>query len=108
MCGFSSSYKDTSEGTQNICVFAVGMNREADVQSDSQASIIVRFFADQINKEKLHMTEAAGCLEVRRTLTPRTTKLLGNTEESTTTSMELKLHNEGTLSAKPGRSLIEI
>lgn len=76
MCGFSSSYKDTSEGIQNICLFAVGMYKEADVQSDSHASIILRFSADQINKEKLHMTEAAGCLKVRRTLTPRTPKLL--------------------------------
>lgn len=60
MYGFSSSYKDKFESIQNICVFAVVVNREADDQSDSHASIILRFSADQVNKENLHMTEAVG------------------------------------------------
>lgn len=34
----------------------------ADVRSDVQASIIVKFSADQMNKETLHLTEAAVCL----------------------------------------------
>lgn len=57
-------------------------NREARVRSDVQASIIVKFSADQMNKEKLHLTEAAVCLEIRWTSTPRTLKLLGNMEGS--------------------------
>lgn len=56
-------------------------NREARVRSDVQASIIVKF-SDQMNKEKLHLTEAAVCLEIRWTSTPRTLKLLGNMEGS--------------------------
>lgn len=60
----------------------VSRQTEADVRSDVQSSIIAKFSADQMNKEKLHLTEAAVCLEVRWTSTPRTLKLLGYIEGS--------------------------
>lgn len=63
-------------------VFDVNMNQEGDVQSDIHVLIILKIFADHMNKEKLCMAEApALCLKVRRNLTPRTLKLLGNKKE---------------------------
>lgn len=103
-----SSHKDASSSTQKILWIWC--------QYELRGRCSVRYtyfnytedFCSPHEQGKALSDRSCCCMsEGQEDWTPRTLKLLGNEEQSTIMTMEMMLHNESTLCAKPGRFLTE-